>query len=241
LLNKLDFASGRLKRHRFLMRLLLAEDEPALGELLRGNLRRAGFTVDRCGTLDETRAALAAASYSLLMLDLRMPDGDGLDLLRELRRKGDRVPIIVTTARGTLNSRVTGLDEGADDYIVKPFAIEELTARIRALLRRPTSYPALSLGLANLNIALATSCVTVDAVSLPLTRGELKALTLLMRRAGRVVSRESLENDIYAFDEEVSPNALEATMHRLRRRLESAGAKVAIVTIRGVGYMIKAI
>src|SRR6185312_13773887 len=107
-------------------------------------------------------AALATSSYALLLLDLRMPDGDGLDLLRELRRNGDRVPIIVTTARGTLVNRVTGLDEGADDYIVKPFAIEELAARVRALLRRPNTDPTLFLGLANLKLVPTTGQATVD-------------------------------------------------------------------------------
>jgi DNA-binding response OmpR family regulator len=222
------------------MRLLLAEDERALGELVRGNLSRAGFTVDRCGTLDETRAALATSSYALLLLDLRMPDGDGLDLLRELRRNGDRVPIIVTTARGTLVNRVTGLDEGADDYIVKPFAIEELAARVRALLRRPNTDPALFLSLANLKLILSTAGVTVDDAPLVLSRSELKVLGSLMRSAGRVVLREDLENDLYAFGEEASSNALDAHVHRLRRRLKSASARVAIVTVRGVGYLMKA-
>jgi DNA-binding response OmpR family regulator len=144
------------------MRLLLAEDEPALGELMRGNLCRAGFTVDRCGTLDDTRAALAIASYALLLLDLRLPDGDGLDLLRELRRKGDSLPVIVATARGNLVNRVTGLDEGADDYIVKPFAVEELIARVRALLRRSNAHAAPFLRVANLKLEIATSCAYVD-------------------------------------------------------------------------------
>jgi DNA-binding response OmpR family regulator len=222
------------------MRLLLAEDERVLGELVRGNLNRAGFTVDRCGTLDETRAALATSSYALLLLDLRMPDGDGLDLLRELRRNGDRVPVIVTTARGTLVNRVTGLDEGADDYIVKPFAIEELTARVRALLRRPNTDPALFVTLANLTLTLCTARATVDDVPLVLSRSELKILSSLLRSAGRVVLREDLENDLYAFGEEVSSNALEAHIHRLRGRLKVAGADVAILTVRGVGYLIKA-
>lgn len=222
------------------MRLLLAEDEPALGELMRGNLRRAGFTVDRCASLDEARAALAAASYALLLLDLRMPDGDGLDLLRELRRGGSRLPVLIATARGTLAHRVTGLDQGADDYIVKPFAIEELVARIRALLRRPDASPGLGLALANVAVAPAAFAATVEDAPLRLSRSEFKVLSLLMRSTGRVVTRESLENDLYAFGEEVSSNALEAHVHRLRGRLEQAGARVAIVTVRGVGYLIKA-
>jgi two-component system OmpR family response regulator len=222
------------------MRLLLTEDEPALGELMRGNLRRAGFTVDCCATLDETRAALSAASYALLLLDLRLPDGDGLDLLRELRRSDSRMPVIVTTARGSLFNRVTGLNEGADDYIVKPFALEELDARIRALLRRSNGDPAECLTLANLKIALSTSCVTVDDNALVVSRGELKLLRSLIRAAGRVVLREHLENDLYSFDAEITANALEAHIHRLRRRLEHAKAMVDIVTVRGVGYMLKA-
>jgi DNA-binding response OmpR family regulator len=222
------------------MRLLLAEDEPALGELMRCNLSRAGFTVDRCRTLDDTRAALATASYALLLLDLRLPDGDGLDLLRELRRNGDPLPVIVATARGNLVNRVTGLDEGADDYIVKPFAVEELAARVRALLRRSNADPARFLSVANLKLTPGTSCASVDETPLLLSRSELKILGSLMRNAGRVVLRESLENDLYAFGEEVSSNALEAHVHRLRRRLKVAGAEIDIVTVRGVGYLIKA-
>ena len=222
------------------MRLLLAEDEPALGELMRGNLCRAGFTVDRCGTLDDTRAALAIASYALLLLDLRLPDGDGLDLLRELRRKGDSLPVIVATARGNLVNRVTGLDEGADDYIVKPFAVEELIARVRALLRRSNAHAAPFLSVANLKLEIATSCAYVDESPLPLSRGEIKILSSLMRNAGRVVLRENLENDVYAFGCEVSANALEAHIHRLRRRLNDAGADVTVATVRGVGYLLKA-
>jgi len=222
------------------MRLLLAEDEPALGELVRGNLRRAGFTVDRCATLDETRAALATASYALLLLDLRMPDGDGLDLLRELRRDESPVPVIVTTARGSLFSRVSGLDEGADDYLVKPFAFDELLARVRALLRRSHADAATFLTVANIKVATCGSSVTVDDTALVLSRSELKILYRLVRSTGRVVLREDLENDLYAFGAEASANALEAHMHRLRRRLAAANAKVAVVTVRGVGYLLKA-
>ena len=222
------------------MRLLLSEDEPALGQLMRGNLQRAGFTVDCCATLEETRAALSAANYALLLLDLRVPDGDGLDLLRELRRSDSRMPVIVATARGSLFNRVTGLNEGADDYIVKPFALEELDARIRALLRRSNGDPAECLAVANLKITLSTSCVSVDDEALVVSRGELKLLRSLVRAAGRVVLREHLENDLYSFDTAITPNALEAHIHRLRRRLELAKAKVEIVTIRGVGYLIKA-
>ena len=158
-----------------------------------------------------------------------------------MRRNGDRVPVIVTTARGTLVNRVTGLDEGADDYIVKPFAIEELAARVRALLRRPNTDLALFLSLANLKLTLSTARAAVDEEPLVLSRSELKVLGSLMRSAGRVVLREDLENDLYAFGDEVSSNALDAHIHRLRSRLKIAGANVAIVTVRGVGYLIKAV
>jgi DNA-binding response OmpR family regulator len=222
------------------MRLLLAEDELALGELVRGNLSRAGFTVDRCGTLDETRAALATVDYALLLLDLRMPDGDGLDLLRELRSRQSTVPVIVATARGSLFNRVAGLNEGADDYIVKPFAFDELEARVRALLRRSNGDATAFLGVANLRMAASGASVTVDGVTLILSRSELKILTRLVRSQGRVVLREDLENDLYAFGSETTPNALDAHMHRLRKRLAQAHAEVAIVTVRGVGYLMKA-
>ena len=220
------------------MRLLAVEDEPALAELLRGALVRAGFAVDLADGLAAAADCLAAASYDAVILDLGLADGDGLTLLADLRRRGASVPVLILTARGTPEDRVAGLDGGADDYLVKPFHMNELIARIRALLRRPNAALGVVLELANLRLDTAARSVEVGGVPLGLTPRETSLLTLLLRRNGRVVAREAIEEGLYAFDDPTSPNALEVLMHRLRRRLAEADAQVTIHTVRGVGYLL---
>jgi DNA-binding response OmpR family regulator len=222
------------------MRILLIEDEAELGELVAANLRRSGFAIDLAGTLEEAEAALATARYDILLLDLRLPDGDGFQLIRGLRRRRDTTPIIALTARDRLADRVEGLNLGADDYLVKPFAHEELLARVQAVLRRPRQAQAPELSLANLTVALETADVAVDARRVEVPRLELAILRLLMRRAGRVVSRESLENGIYDDRREIESNALDAAISRLRKRLGAAGAAVEVQGLRGAGYLMRA-
>jgi two-component system OmpR family response regulator len=222
------------------MRILLTEDEATLGSLIRDNLARLGFAVDLVGSMNEARAAISTTNYYVILVDRRLPDGDGIELVRELRQRGNRTPVILATARGTISDRVDGLDRGADDYIVKPFAIEELAARIRALLRRPSSLAGLRLVVANLAVDVASGTVAVDDRPIVLPRREVSILTLLMRRVGRVVAKESLDEALYAFGEEVASNSIEVFVYRLRRRLEREGARVAIRTARGIGYLISA-
>jgi DNA-binding response OmpR family regulator len=179
------------------MRVLLVEDQAELAGLVAANLRRGGFAVDHVRLLEEACAALEIASYEIVLLDLRLPDGDGLDLIRWLRRRKDSTPIIVLTARDRLGDRVEGLNLGADDYLVKPFAHEELLARIQAVLRRPRMAREAELALANLKLAIETGEVSVDGTRLDVPRRELAVLRMLMRRAGRVVNREALENGLY--------------------------------------------
>lgn len=220
------------------MRLLIVEDESALAGLLRGVLDRAGFAVDSATGLADAESFLRVATYDAIILDLGLADGDGLTLLRALRRGGNMVPVLILTARDAPEDRVTGLDSGADDYVVKPFHMNELVSRVRALLRRPNAALGVDLTLGNLALHTPTREVEVAGTPIPLTVRETSLLELLLRRSGRVVPRESIEDGLYGFDNAASPNAVEVLVHRLRRRLQDAGANVIVHTLRGVGYLL---
>ncbi len=222
------------------MRLLLIEDNERLGQLIRDGLTKDGLAVDWQQTLEDGEATLEAAAFDLVLLDLGLPDGDGLDLIRRLRRASDTIPILVLTARGGLSDRVTGLDAGADDYLVKPFDIAELSARCRALLRRPVQglTPLLSVG--KLTFDTSSRQAAHDGALIELSRREAGLLEVLMRRAGAVLTKQALEEAVYDFNEPVTPNAVEVAISRLRRRLEDAGAKDFLHNVRGIGYMLKA-
>ena len=219
------------------MRVLLVEDHPPLAEAVCDALRRAGFAVDHAGTAADARDMAALADYGLILLDLGLPDGDGTTLLPVLRG-GGRVPVIVLTARDQLADRIAGLDGGADDYVVKPVEMPELVARCRAILRRPGDRSGSTLTLGPLALDTLARSVSLHDAPLILGRRETGVLEQLMRAAGRVVSRQMLEESIYGFDDEVGPNALEAAVSRLRRALEAADCPVPVVTIRGVGWML---
>ncbi|QXX76587.1 response regulator [Methylovirgula sp. HY1] len=218
------------------MRLLLIEDNARLAELVSRALTAEGFAVDVASTLAAAEEFLVLAHYDLLVLDLGLPDGDGLTLIKRLRANAQAVPILVVTARSGLDDRVAGLDLGADDYLVKPFATEELAARCRALLRRPGGALGSVLNAGNLSLDCNAHEVRVAGHRIQLPRRELTLLELLMRRLGRVVPRANLENGLYSMGQEVSPNALEAAVSRLRRRLQKAGADVTLHTAHGIGY-----
>jgi DNA-binding response OmpR family regulator len=220
------------------MRLLVIEDEFRINELLRTALSRVGFAVDAVATFGDARAALPLASYDAVILDLGLPDGDGLDLLTELRLGGSRVPILVLTARDAIEARVTGLDAGADDYLVKPFAMVELIARTKALLRRPGQALGTVLEAGNIAFDTIGRDVRVGATLLALPRQELAILEHLMRRLGRVVPKDVLEEKLYGIDEELGSNAIPVHIHHLRRRLGEAQAAAAIHTVRGIGYVL---
>jgi DNA-binding response OmpR family regulator len=220
------------------MRLLIAEDEAALAALLRGALERSGFAADVAQGVAAAEDCLRLAAYDALILDLGLADGDGLTLLRALRRRGSTLPVLILTARDAPEERVTGLDTGADDYVVKPFHMDELVSRIRALLRRPNAALGVDLSLGNLVLHTTTRAAAVGGKSLPLSVRETSLLELLLRRHGSVVPREAIEDGLYGFDNPISPNAVEVLVFRLRRRLQEAGAKVVVHTLRGVGYLL---
>lgn len=219
------------------MRILLVEDHPLLAEAVTAGLRRAGFTVDHAGSAAKASQMVASTTYALVLLDLGLPDGNGLKLLPAMRAKG-QVPVIVLTARDELCDRLAGLDGGADDYVVKPVEMPELIARCRAVLRRPGGRADATLRVGSLALDTVSRSASVNDVPVPLGRREIGVLEQLMRAAGRVSSRKVLEEAVYGFDDEVGPNALEAAVSRLRRALEAADCPLPIVTVRGVGWML---
>jgi DNA-binding response OmpR family regulator len=220
------------------MRILLIEDHERFATFVKRGLVREGFTVDNFGTLSEGLAALDAVSYDTVVLDLGLPDGDGLTLLRTLRDRSDNTPVLILTARDAVDDRVTGLNAGSDDYLLKPFAMEELVARIRALLRRPGGVMGVTLEAGNISFDTTAREVRVDDSPVHISRREMSVLELLMRRHGRVVPKDVLEDKIYGFDEEVTSNSVEVHISRLRKRLTNAEASVSIHTLRGVGYLL---
>ena len=221
------------------MRFLLIEDHKDLSEFIVKGMRAAGFGIDAFGTAEDRAAAAETIAYDALILDLGLPDRDGIDLLRDLRRGGQRVPILLLTARDGIDDRVLGLDAGADDYLVKPFAMKELSARMRALLRRPGAALGNLLSVGNVTLDTTERQLMVDGRVAAISRREIDTLELLMRRAGQVVRKRAIEDSIYGLAEEVMPNAVEALISRLRKRLESLGADVSIHTLRGLGYLLK--
>lgn len=220
------------------MRVLIVEDEARIVEILRGALGRAGFAVDTVDLCADARAALAVTSYDAAILDLGLPDGDGIRLLSELRSGGNRIPILVLTARDAVEDRVCGLDTGADDYLVKPFATTELIARIKALLRRPGGALGTTLYAGNITFDTIGRDVQISDVSVLLTRRECAILEHLMRRLGRVVPKTVLEEKLYGIDDALESNPVPVHVHHLRRKLIDAGAAAEIHTVRGVGYLL---
>jgi len=219
------------------MRLLVIEDEIELAALIRAALEQAGFAADHAGTALAAASHLGATSYDAAILDLGLPDSDGFLLLRQLRRQNTSLPVLILTARDSPEDRVTGLDSGADDYLIKPFHMPELIARIRALLRRPNAALGIRLTLGNLVLDTASRQTLIAGANAHLTLRETTMLELLLRDQGKVVAREKLENRLYSFDSELGSNALEVLIHRLRRRLQDSGANITIHTVRGVGYL----
>jgi DNA-binding response OmpR family regulator len=220
------------------VRLLLVEDNERFAALLKQGLAAAGFTVDVLTTAADAAAALRTSRPDVMILDLGLPDADGLTVLTEMRDRSDATPVLILTARGSLKDRVSGLQSGADDYMVKPFALEELVARLHALLRRPGNLLGLALRLGNLTLDTVARQVFVGEAPVAFSAREVAVLEHLLRRSGRVVAKTLLESSLYGLSQEVGSNAVEVYVHRLRRHLAEIGASVQVHTVRGVGYMI---
>ncbi|MBB3268490.1 two-component system OmpR family response regulator [Azospirillum sp. OGB3] len=223
------------------MRLLLVEDHRALSEMVAGHLAKVGFVVDSGGSAEDASTALGITRYDGIVLDLGLPGASGMAVLEHVRRRASHgVPVLILTARDSLESRLAGLNAGADDYLVKPFDLRELEARLRAVLRRPGPRQTESFELGNLTFDVSSWDARVDAQSLDLGRKEFALLEELMRSAPRIVIKDQLEDRLYAIHEAVTPNAIEAIVSRLRKKLQAAGARVQIATVRGVGYKMTA-
>jgi two-component system OmpR family response regulator len=220
------------------MRVLLVEDEPEMAHALALRLGRSGFIADHVAALADARAALACHRYGLALLDRRLPDGDGLDLVPELRRLQPETRILMLTACEGVSERVSGLDAGADDYLAKPVDFDELMARVRACLRRNGSAGVPPLVVGRLSFDPAAREVSIDGVPVVLHRRELALLETLARSAGRIVLRNRLVEEVYGFDDDVQDNALNILVSRLRKRLGDLGAGVEIHSARGIGYML---
>jgi two-component system, OmpR family, response regulator QseB len=218
------------------MRLLLTEDDPMIGEAVQRGLRQLGFTVDWVRDGAAAAQALAVEPYELLLLDLGLPRKSGLALLDELRSRGSTIPVVILTARDSLTDRVTGLDSGADDYVVKPFELPELAARIRAVARRHAGRASPQLTHRGVTLDPATREVTRDGAPVVLAAREFEVLHALMEHPGRVLSRAQLEERLYGWGEEVESNVVEVYVHALRRKLGTG----FIRTVRGAGYRLEA-
>ena len=220
------------------MRLLIVEDNEKLADYIGTAMRSKGFAVDAVSTAGEASAAVLAAPYDAIILDLGLPDMDGTAWLTELRQRRDHRPVLVLTARESTENVVKALNLGADDYMRKPFEMDELVARVRALLRRPGEVLGNVLTLGNTVLDTSAREAKVCGTVLELGRRELGCLEFLLRRAGRVVAKTTMEEALYDLGEELGSNAVEVLVHRLRKHLQHAGADVSIHTLRGVGYIL---
>lgn len=216
------------------MRILLAEDDPLLGDGLRAGLRQLGFQVDWVRNGDAAERELRDQPYAAAVLDLGLPQKDGMEVLAAVRRAGITLPVLVLTARDAVTDRIRGLDVGADDYVVKPVDLNELAARLRALVRRAHGQPQELLSAQDVELDPAGRSVRKAGTPVVLSTREFDLLQALMLNAGRVLSREQLEQHLYSWGQEVESNAVEVHIHHLRRKLGSA----LIQTVRGVGYVL---
>jgi DNA-binding response OmpR family regulator len=217
------------------MRILVVEDDPVLSNGLKVGLSLAGATVDMVETCADARAALAVAVFDAVVLDLMLPDGSGLDVLKEIRAAGDRTPVLLLTALDEVSDRIKGLDTGADDYLGKPFDLDELAARVRAIARRRTGRAAPSLTAGGIVLDPAGLSATVDGEPVVLSRREFAVLSALMERPGTIRSKSEIEDRLYGWQEEVESNAVEVHIHNLRTKV----GRETIETVRGLGYRMR--
>lgn len=218
------------------MRVLVIEDDAILARALDEFLRDQGYAVDALSDGSQVVSTLGAQPYDLLLLDLNLPGMSGLDALRALRAQGNKVPVLILTARDGLDDRVAGLDAGADDYVVKPFELPELAARVRALIRRHAGQVRPEIEAGPLQLDTVGRELRVQGERVALSVRELSVLEMLMTRPGRVVTKRQIVNSLSAWDADFSENAVEVYIYRLRKRLEGAG--VTIQTVRGFGYLL---
>jgi two-component system, OmpR family, response regulator QseB len=217
------------------MRILVVEDDAMLLDGLKVGLGLHGFTVDAVASCGDARAALATAGFDAIVLDLMLPDGSGLDILRELRRRQDATPVLLLTAKDTVADRIGGLDTGADDYLGKPFDLDEVAARLRAISRRASGRATPTLSWNGVELDPGRRTVEVDGKPVGLSRREFSILEALMRHPGTVLSKDQLADRLYGWEEDVESNAVEVHVHHLRVKI----GRDAIETVRGLGYRLR--
>lgn len=220
-------------------RIALIEDHDRMASLVCKALSGAGIEADVFGRIDIAWQALHQTPYAALVVDRGLPDGDGLLLVRRLRAAGHRTPCLMLTARDALHDRVDGLESGADDYLAKPFPMEELVARVRALLRRPHHLQSLSPGYADIQVHPDTGTLACGVEAVTLAPAELQIILSLVRGNGQTVRRSALESAAWGLSDAVTPNALDVALHRLRRKLQAVGSALEIANVRGLGYALR--
>lgn len=221
------------------MRLLVVEDEIHLQNIVKKRLQKAGYSVDACGDGRDALDYLSATPYDAVILDIMLPGMSGTEVLKTIRRQGNHVPVLFLTARDGIVDRVEGLDCGADDYLVKPFAFEELLARIRVMLRRNTGVSTDELVLADLRVDVGSHTVARGGRQIELSAKEFSVLEYLMRNRGRVLSREQIEQHVWDFDYEGGSNMVDVYIRYLRKKLDEGYEKKLIHTVRGAGYVMR--
>lgn len=217
------------------MRILLIEDTDGLGKAVRDHVADEGHAVDWVKSLSHAETTLQTTLYDLVLLDLSLPDGNGMDFLKRMRRAGRKTPVIILTARDNISDRISGLDAGADDYLVKPFDLRELSARIAAVSRRHAGIPSALIQIGQLDIDLTRHLVSRDGLSIDLTAREWALLEAFIRNPGTLLSKAQLEDHLYAFGSEIESNTIEVYISRLRKKL----GKDQLETVRGLGYRMK--
>lgn len=220
------------------MRILLVEDNSELADVISAKLRRDGFNVDAFARVDDAAEAIEQVDYAMIVLDIMLEDGSGLDLLTDLRGQGHSTPVLMLTALDGIGDRIKGLDAGADDYLTKPFDTDELLARVRALLRRGSAPIIQQLRIGGLAIDVAGRTVQHDGGALALSRTEFLLLECLARNENRVCSKDVIGNAIYSFDDDWNDTAIEIHVHRLRKKLATVARAPKIKSLRGLGYML---
>jgi len=220
------------------MRILLIEDHQRFAGFVQESLDKEGFSVDVVNTAAAGDDAISSVKYDAVLLDLGLPDQDGLELLKSWRKKGEETPVLILSAREKIDEKVLCLNSCGDDYLLKPFAMEELVARIRALLRRPYEVLGLVLNAGNISFDTTARGVLVEGKANSVPRREIGVMEHLIRRVGRVVPKDVLEDKIFGFGKEISLNSIEVHISRLRKRLSGTGADIVVQTVRGVGYLL---
>lgn len=220
-------------------RVALVEDHGRLAEMIKAALARNGIETDVFPDAAAALYALARFEFALLVLDRGLPDGDGIKLLRRLRASGATIPCLMLTARDAIHDRVEGLESGADDYLTKPFSMEELVARVRSLMRRPSALAPLAPDFAGLTVDPEQACMRCKGEWVSLSPSELQIILRMVSAGGNVVRHAQLEHAAWGLNDEVTPNALDVALHRLRKKLFAIDAGIKIVNVRGIGYQLK--